>query len=160
MLGIPLRYYYFFETVIIYLSNLLFLYNEYNSKFQIKTGIILLVILTILGHSFIGEYLDVYNKSKNYDRFLHLFASFSFSLFAYSIIYSIIKPVNYSKLYVSLFVITLGISLGVLFEIIEFIQDTFLKTGNQHGLKDTNFDLISDVIGATIAGMICTFIFP
>lgn len=154
------RYYAFIETIIAYLSILAFLYYVYYSKFPIKSGIIASVIITIMGHSFIGQYLDIYHKSKYYDRFLHLFGTFSFALFTYSIIYNVIKPFNYSRVYVSLFVITLGITIGVICEMVEFILDVFSKTPkNQHGLKDTNMDLIFDMIGATIAGIISTFIF-
>ena len=55
--------------------------------------------------------------------------------------------------------ITLGISLGVLLEMEELLHDTFSKSKGQHGLKDTNFDLIANIIGAILAGLISSFIF-
>ncbi|MFT9057152.1 MAG: hypothetical protein ABF449_11180, partial [Ethanoligenens sp.] len=59
-----------------------------------------------------------------------------------------------SKIYKAGFVATIGISLGCLFEIYEFILDSISHSNHQHGLTDTNFDLISDVIGAVIAGIV------
>ena len=54
---------------------------------------------------------------------------------------------------------TIGISLGCIYEIYEFILDSTTNSFNQHGLKDTNFDLISDVIGSLIAGIVSMLIF-
>ena len=153
------RYRFFIENIIIFLKVLLFFYFIFKSKLQIHTFIISFFVISIFGHTFLGQYLNIYNKSKYYDRFLHLMGTFSYSLFTYSIINNILRPINYPKFYVTLFVITIGITIGAMFEIFEFAQDTFLKTKNQHGLKDTNFDLISDVLGSIIAGISSIFVF-
>ena len=100
-----------------------------------------------------------YNISKYYDRLLHAFGSFSFSLFFYSILDKITIPTIYSKFYISIFVTTIGISLGCIFEIYEFILDSTTNSNNQHGLTDTNYDLISDVIGSIAAGIASILIF-
>jgi len=71
----------------------------------------------------------------------------------------IVIPTIYPKFYVSIFVATIGISLGCIFEIYEFILYSTINSNNQHGLKDTNFDLISDVIGSVIAGIASISIF-
>lgn len=121
--------------------------------------IVCIALITIIGNNLIGNCLNVYNRSKHYDRFLHALGSFSFSLFFYSILDKITVHTVYPKLYVSIFVATIGISLGCIFEIYEFILDSTTNSNNQHGLTDTNFDLISDVIGAIIAGIVSIFIF-
>ena len=107
----------------------------------------------------IGNYLKVYNTSKYYDRFLHALGSFSFSLFYYSILTKTTTLTIEPKFYISIFVASIGISLGCIYEIYEFISDSIIKSNNQHGLKDTNFDLISDVIGSIIAGIASISIF-
>lgn len=152
------KYSFFIETAITYISYLIFLFMEFKLNFQVRNYIILFVLLTLLGHLLIGQYFDFYNKTKYYDRFLHVFGSFSFSLFLYSIISKIIMPIDSSKIYISIFVLTLGISLGVFLEILEFILDICRKTNNQKGLRDTNFDLISNIIGSTLAGLFSFFI--
>ena len=141
------------ETIISYLGFCLYLLIEFLCKFSVSEYILILVMLTIFGHTFIGDFLNYYNKSKRFDRYLHAYGSFSFALFAYFVIEKTIKPVINSNLFSALFVVTLGISLGVIFEIIEFSHDTALKTQTQRGLKDTDFDLIADVIGSAIAGI-------
>ena len=147
------------EDIIIYILYLIFLAAQYILSFQIKPIIILLVITTFIGNSLIGNYFNIYNTSKYYDRYLHAFGSFSFSLFFYSIIYKLTMESISSKSYVAIFVTTIGISLGCIFEIYEFISDSTINSHNQHGLKDTNFDLISNIIGSTIAGIISISIF-
>ncbi len=153
------KYNFLIENIITYTFYLIFLIVQYKLKFHVMAFIILLVLITIIGNNLIGNCLNVYNCSKHYDRYLHAFGSFSFSLFFYSILDKIIVPTIYSTFYVSIFVATIGISLGCIYEIYEFILDSTTNSFNQHGLKDTNFDLISDVIGSLIAGIVSMLIF-
>lgn len=141
------------ENIASYILYLIFLIIQYKLKFHVNAFIILLVLITITGNNLIGNCLNVYNHSKYYDRFLHAFGSFSFALFYYSILAKITVHTIYPKFYVSIFVAAIGISLGCIFEIYEFIMDSTTNSKNQHVLKDTNFDLISDIIGSAIAGI-------
>lgn len=141
------------NTIFIYLLFLCLFIAEYLFKFRVANYIITFVIITLGCHSFVGDYLNIYNKSKHFDRYLHIFGAFSFSLFSYSIIDKTINHPVIPKLYASIFIVTLGITIGVFLEIIEFTQDSRMKTRNQKGQTDTNFDLIANVIGACIAGI-------
>lgn len=128
---------------------------EYNSGLNLSGLIVTCSILTIIGHSLVGNYLGYYHKSKTYDRGLHFFGSFSFSLLVFLILNNAVIPFYSNRFYVSLFVITLGISIGALFEILEFIHDSVSKKAAcQHGLADTNFDMIFNMLGALIAGVV------
>lgn len=148
-----------FENIFLYAIVLTFLIYEY-LKLSIPNFIIVCSLLTVIGHTFLGSYLKWYYTSKIYDRYLHLLGAFSFSLLAFSIIHAINPLTNYSVLYSSLFVMTLGITIGVFFEIIEFTHDSFSnKIPCQHGLKDTDFDLIFNIIGSIIAGLITKGVF-
>ena len=153
------KYNFLIENIVTYIFYLIFLIVQYKFKFHVMDFIVLLVLVTIIGNNLIGNCLNVYNISKYYDRLLHAFGSFSFSLFFYSILDKITVPTIYSKFYISIFVATIGISLGCIFEIYEFILDSNTNSNNQHGLTDTNFDLISDVIGSIIAGIASILIF-
>ena len=153
------KYNFLIENIITYIFYLIFLIVQYKLKFHVMAFIILLVLITIIGNNLIGNCLNVYNHSKYYDRFLHALGAFSFSLFNYSILTKTAMLTIHPKLYVSIFVASLGISQGCIYEIYEFILDSTTKSNNQHGLKDTNFDLISDVIGAIIAGVVSMSIF-
>lgn len=148
-----------FENIFLYAVVLTFLIYEH-LELNIPNFIIICSLLTVIGHTFFGSYLKWYYTSKIYDRFLHLLGSFSFSLLAFSIIHTIDPLTDYSLLYSSLFVMTLGITIGVFFEIIEFIHDSFSnKIPCQHGLKDTDFDLIFNIIGSIIAAVITKNVF-
>jgi hypothetical protein len=152
------KYSFLFEDITTYVSYLIFLVLQYILNFQVKSFIIFLVLITIIGNSLIGNYLNLYNSSKYYDRFLHALGSFSFSLFYYSILIKTTALTISPKFYISIFIAILGISLGCIFEIYEFITDSTRKIKNQHGLVDTDFDLISDVIGSVSAGILSIFI--
>lgn len=153
------KFKFFFVDIAIYIFYLIFLIVQYKLKVYISPFIILLILLTFVGNSLIGQYLNFYNSSKYYDRFLHAFGSFSFSLFFYSILDKFTIHSIHSKFYVSVFVATIGISLGCILEICEFILDATSNSNNQHGLRDTNFDLISNIIGSMIAGVVASLIF-
>lgn len=153
------KYYNFFaQALIAYLLYLVLLVVEHYYKFHIENFVVVFAMLTALGHALIGQYFDIYNKSKHYDRYLHAFGSFSYALFSYSLIEKTVAPIG-SKLNLFFFVTALGISLGVFLEIIEFSQDCVAGTENQKGLVDTNVDLIADVIGSIIAGLLAMSIF-
>lgn len=155
------KYRFFIENIVSYIFYLIFLILQYKLRFQINAFIIMLVLITFIGNNLVGQYLDLYNSSKYYDRFLHAFGSFSFSIFFYLILEKITIHMISPKFYNSILIAMIGISLGCIFEIYEFISDSTSTSNlkNQHGLKDTNFDLISDIIGSVIAGIISSLMF-
>jgi hypothetical protein len=151
------------ENIIVSVIAVLFVLFKRSLGIQIHDSITVLWLLTILGHTFIGEYFTVYRKSKTYDRYLHLVGSFVFSYFIYSILSSLIKPSPGSKIYVGILIATIGITAGVVFELAEFIYDTVGKKGkynkSQHGLADTDYDMIYNVIGSVVAAIFSPVIF-
>lgn len=144
---------------------LAFLFLQYALKLQINAFVILLLLIAIIGDHTLGYSFDLYNRSTHYDRYLHAFGTFSFALFFYLLLSQLFNhfalPIAAPKLYTAIFVSTIGISLGCIFEIVEFISDSKSKgqkhPKHQRGLRDTNFDLISDVIGAVLAGVCSLF---
>lgn len=150
----------FIGDLTIYCVILSFLLYEHYFKLNIPDFILTFSVITVIGHTFVGSYLNIYYKSNYFDRYLHLFGSFSFSLLAFSIINYIAPLMKVSWIYTFLFVMTLGISIGVFFEIIEFAHDSFSKKIMcQHGLADTDFDMIFNVFGSFIAGVVSITIF-
>lgn len=137
-----------------------FLFYDYYAGVNVPVFIVTGSIISVIGHTLLGNYLDYYHKSRIYDRGLHLFGAFSFSLLAFSILNNAVAPFDGSEFYASLTVITLGISIGTFFEIIEFIHDSVSKkTKCQHGLVDTDFDMIFNVLGSLAAGSIAPLVF-
>ena len=140
------------EIGIVLSAYIMFAYLQHRMKFQIESHIILLVAITASSYIFLGEYINLYEKSKHFDRYLHLFGSFSFAKFAFSLLQNLIKQ-PLPRPYDFILVISLGISIGVLFEIFEFIMDKITKSRHQKGLQDTDVDLICDVIGSIFAAV-------
>ncbi len=149
------------ECVLVYALLTAYLYFEYRAVFYTPAFILALVILAVLTHTLLGECVDLYHKSMVFDRYLHLGGSFSFALFAYSIIHHLLRPVGLHWLYVALFVTALGMAIGVVFEIMEYLHDVRSpkKPVSQHGLKDTDTDLIFNTIGSVLAGIASIFVF-
>lgn len=155
------QYPFLIVNIVTYVSYIAFLIVQYMMDFQVETYIIVFVLITIIGNNLIGQFLNFYITSQYYDRYLHLFGSFSFALFFYSMLDKIIIPDIRSKIYISIFVASIGISLGCILEIGEFIMDIKNNSNkkNQHGLKDTDTDMISNVIGSITAGIASIYIF-
>lgn len=145
------------KSIVSYLGLCLIIFLQYKFKLEIPQYILVLIIITMLGNSFLGNYLNLYNRSKTYDRYLHAFGAFTTALYVYILINRLFNPIINPRLYETIFIISLGISIGALFEIIEFAQDSFKKTNNQKGLKDTDLDLIFNAIGSIIAGIYAYF---
>jgi hypothetical protein len=112
-----------------------------------------IAMFTTASDSFFGHFLQLYITSSVFDKLLHLFGSYSFSLFAYVLVIQMQRPVT-SKLFNFILVFSLGLSLGVLYEITEFLGDTFTRPAipAQTSLLDTDLDLISDIIGSSLGG--------
>lgn len=127
-------------------------------KFTLPYYILLLSLLAVFFDSFIGYRLEYYSKSIKFDRYLHGYSVFSYSLLLFYLLSNFLD-IGGSKLFLALFIALLGISCGVLIEIFEFMNDSKHNTDMQRGLKDTNFDLIFDVIGSVLAAVFAYLVF-
>lgn len=121
-------------------------------RLSIPYYILLLCIIALVLNSFFGFYLNYFEKSTRFDRYLHGYGSFSFALLGYFTIISLIQSGG-SKLFRALFLVFLGITLGAVYEVIECIQDAKRGTQLQKGLRDTNFDLIFNILGSVLAAL-------
>lgn len=124
---------------------------------DIPDYVILLSMAAVWGNSFFGYYLDYYNRSKTFDRYLHAYGSFAYALLLYRLLCNFVQSGG-SRLYQSLFVFAVGVTLGVFFELFEAMQDAKKGTQMQRGLQDTNTDLTANVIGSFLAGVFAFFI--
>lgn len=124
--------------------------------FSVPPYIVLLAMLAVFVNIWFGYYLDWFNRSKVFDRYLHTYGSFSFALLAYSLIQNLFEAGG-SRAFQSLFVFATGMALGAMFELIEAREDYKEGTNNQKGLQDTNMDLLGDLIGSLLAGVFAFF---
>lgn len=138
-------------------TTLYFIYVYLENKYHIYMNkfVRLCVIITLISNHLLGEKFELYKQPGLFDKALHVFGTYSFTLFVYLIIIQIIKISFTSKLSNFIFIVMLGITIGVSFEVLEFILDlTFnLKTPLQTNLMDTNLDIVSDIIGALLAAL-------
>jgi len=133
--------------------------------FEVKCGISISncirasVMAVLISDSFLGLYLDYYLTSSIFDKVQHVFGSYAFSLFVYSIICKLTQP-TIGRGFTFIFIITLGLSIGAVYEISEFLGDSLAKPRipSQPNLLDTNLDLIADVIGSLFAAIHVTII--
>lgn len=151
------EYNFIYNSILIYFNYLLIIYIEKKKKRMIKDYIKALVIISFMLHSVVGQYYDLYKTSVWFDKVLHIFGTFSFSLCFYSIFDLNMKFFSKSKIFIFILLISIGITGGVFLENLEFILDIIFKTKNQHSLLDTNLDLIFNTFGAVIAGILGMF---
>ncbi|MEJ8554732.1 hypothetical protein [Tepidibacter sp. Z1-5] len=142
-----------FNLIVIYVSYIFFIYFENKKKVVIKIHIKILVIITAILHSLFGQYFNLYQTTNWFDKGLHIFGTFSLTLFCYSMLDLSIEFFSKSKIFNFILLVCIGTSIGVLLENLEFILDIVFKTKNQHSLVDTNLDLIFNIFGATLAGI-------
>lgn len=126
-------------------------------KIAIPPYVLLLTLLTILGACFFGHYLGGYTKSRTFDRYLHAFGAFSFSLMTYCTLDDFINTGS-SLFFQAIFIFLAGNTLGVLFELFEMCHDTKKdEPKTQKGLRDTNMDILFNLIGSMSAGIFSYF---
>lgn len=120
---------------------------------------ILLAMATAFISGFWGQYLGMYYRSIVFDRYLHAFGTFSFSLLFFYLLNHLLI-ISGSRLFFAVFVFLLGNTLGVLFELLEFSRDSKSTSKNkaQHGLKDTDMDMVYNLFGALGAALLIYFI--
>ena len=112
----------------------------------------LLVVAVMFVDTYFGYFKDRYTRSKVFDRYLHTGGSLAFALFLYSLLSRLTNASVTPKLFAAVLVAFTGIAVGAIFELIEFAIDRKMPVKMQHGLKDTDVDLLCDVIGSVLAG--------
>lgn len=140
------------ETVLIMLGAYFLIH--FSSKFEqpLPDYIAILVLLSLSGHNIIGYLLNWYVKSNVFDKYLHVFGTYSFSLLGY--FYLQLNNIPLTKIKKFILTMMIGLSLATLYELVEFAMDYFIKPAvpAQSGLLDTNLDLLGDLIGGLAAG--------
>ena len=145
--------------LIAYLFIGLYLLSAYLLLWVIPDYVMIFVIIAVFIHTFLGYFLNLYQRTKTFDHLMHAYGSFSYALLAYCTLVNFIAAPS-SRLFTAIFVFTAGMALGVLVEIFEFVCDSNKRRALklQKGLKDTNYDLIFDTIGSLCAGIFSYFI--
>ena len=132
----------------------IYMYVETKYRLSLSNYVRSIMLLTLVSDGFFGHYLDLYATSAVLDKILHVFGTYAFSLFAYTLVVRLLKsPVQRSFTFI--LVVCLGLSIGTVYEILEFSTDCIShpEPPSQPSLIDTNLDLICDMIGAVLAAI-------
>ena len=117
-----------------------------------------IMVITLISDAFFGYYLNLYATSFVFDKMLHVFGTYTFSLFAYILVVQLLNnPVKQSFKFI--LVVCLGLSIGTFYEVLEFITDLISHPvpPSQPSLLDTDLDLMGDVIGAVLSAIHSTY---
>lgn len=130
----------------------IFLEARYNLLMNIYVRT--LMVLTIFLDAFFGYYYDLYASSFLFDKLLHIFGTYAFSLFSYILVAQRFKTSLPSSVK-AILIISLGLTLGTLYEILEFFTDSISHPypPSQPSLLDTDVDLIGNLVGAVVAAI-------
>lgn len=147
------QYDYLYETVIILGCILFIACVSYRYKLLIPNYVVVIVLLSLSAHIIGGQLFNLYVKSNTFDKYLHIFGTYSFAILGY--FYLRIYDITLTKRKRLIITIMIGISLATIYELMEFTIDYFIKPAvpAQSGLLDTNLDLLADLFGAVLAGV-------
>ncbi|MBP2630759.1 MAG: hypothetical protein H6Q70_1387 [Firmicutes bacterium] len=134
---------------------LVYTFCGYIYKLRVHYYIRLAVVVSIISDSLFGFYFNLYVTSPLFDRIQHIFAAYALALFFYAICVCFMKDVIKDKWMIFILVTAIGMAAGSFYEIIEFAIDTIMKPQilNQPSLQDTDLDLLSNTVGAILAGI-------
>lgn len=124
----------------------------------VPSSVLFLTMLTAFFSSYFGYYRAMYTRSKTFDRYVHALGAFSLSLLAYCMI-RIFLTAGGSRFFQALFIFTIGGTVGAAFELLEALHDIKSDVKYQRGLKDTNMDILFDLIGSCFSAVLAYYVF-
>ena len=102
-----------------------------------------------------GYLWNLYEKIRLFDEILHAFTTFSLTLLLAWLLYGVVlKGAEDRSILFVLTVVSLGLAVGALWEIAEWLYDLMVPANAILGKTDTIIDLVMDVAGATVAGIL------
>ena len=128
--------------------------KRYDINFPI--GFHFTIIFLIYASIFLGDINNFYNKFWWWDIAIHIIIAITLGLigFIFLLFLHQVEKLRARPFMISIITFSIALSLGTLWEIFEFIMDTFFGTNMlKSGLPDTMGDLIVDSIGALIAAL-------
>lgn len=131
----------------------LYIVNQKNSKL-IDNNLYIVLVLFILFSSLLGTCYRFYDIINRYDDFLHVWSGFISVSVAFAILNYLNKDevvIKISKLFIVIYLFMFSMGVASLWEIMEFLLDTFCGLNTQAGgLTDTVVDMIDALVGSII----------
>jgi len=115
-----------------------------------------LIVLSLYIHvsgNVLGRYRLFYPF---YDKAAHLISSITVAAlgFVAAVILDQYTEIKLNRYLIAFFVVIFTMAMGAVWEISEFLSDQFLGTQMQVDLEDTMYDLIFDLVGGIIIGVL------
>jgi hypothetical protein len=126
--------------------------SGYIFNLNIPDYVFILLMLCFFLHSYFGHYKNYYNEKVMFDRILHMEGAFAFSLYFYYLFSNFMKYGG-SKIFLAFYILLLGIASGAVYEIVEYFMGLNKSRKLQRGLRDTDFDIMSDIAGSAAAAV-------
>jgi len=134
-----------------------FLPHFFEDRYQLKlpvsflSGIVIFVFATI----FLGEVFDFYERYWWWDVLLHGGSALGFGLAGFLFVFMLFEGDRYAAppLAIAFIAFCMAVTIGVSWEVFEFGMDQLFGLNMQKsGLVDTMWDLIVDILGASLGG--------
>lgn len=130
---------------------------ERQFKVQLPIEFTLLTCLILYAAFGLGEVRQFYHLIWWWDLMLHSFSALVMGLIGFLFIYVfyMTNRIRPAPIYVALIAFGFAVTLGTLWEVFEYLMDLgFGLNMQKSGLTDTMTDLMVDIVGALIAGLI------
>lgn len=141
------------STVCLIGSVVLYIVNQKYNKL-IDNNLYIVLVLFILFSSLLGSCYRFYDRINHYDDFLHIWSGFISVSVAFAILNYFNKDevvIKMSKIFIVIFLFMFSMGVASIWEIMEFLIDTFLGMNTQAGgLTDTIIDMIDALFGTVI----------
>lgn len=121
------KYLYLSGLVAFTLIFVAYVFFQIKYRIYMSPYILSFVTLSIIGNSYVGEYMGLYYSSNVYDKILHVLGSYAYALFAYAIITHFFPSKDINTWHELLYIFALGTAFGMAIEIIEFLGDLLIK---------------------------------
>lgn len=141
-----------FSLFITFIPSILYQTLRVTLPWELSFLIVLSLFLHVAGN--VGEFYDLFYPI--YDKIAHFVSSVTVAVLGLvsAVILDQYTDTNLNKYMIMVFVVLLTMAFGAFWEIGEFVYDLLLGTQTQPGLQDTMFDLIFDLAGGIIIGVL------
>lgn len=132
------------------------LYLSSRVGLRLPTAFLVGITLFIFATIFLGEAFDFYNRYWWWDVLLHGGSAIGFGLIGFLFVFTLFEGDRFAApaWAMALIAFSFAVTIGALWEIFEFGVDQIFGTNMQKsGLVDTMYDLIVDVVGASIGAL-------
>ncbi|MCB1400560.1 MAG: hypothetical protein KDJ82_12235 [Rhodobacteraceae bacterium] len=132
------------------------MYLSSRTGIRLPTAFLVGITAFIFATIFLGEAFDFYNRYWWWDVVLHGGSALGFGLVGFLFVFTLFEGDRYAApaWAIGLIAFSFAVTIGALWEIFEFGMDQIFGLNMQKsGLVDTMYDLIVDVVGASIGAL-------